>query len=1050
LDSLSGEITTNAATSSVVMFGTTSLRFTNGHLQLGLTEDLPITWKFQCWVKLDANKTFPLLSLDAALLFSLVLDETLNTITLLYSPLPGDVVTISKPMQLTTDWMFITVIRKANIVTVYSDLTQVAEFTDVFYPANTGDLYFGKDLISTNNFYGNAQSLLLDLNFNINSPFLENIDVYKKYYMPTTSAVNSHSIVLGSDVDYSEGTGIYPAKGLFTYFDYSENCYVVTPSTTGTNHYDNPRGLVIVKEEEAEHPDEFLLDIEFELFNPNGILTNCVICTGYNNFYNNGFYIVYDAGELKFIYYVEGSTTKYTEVIGDYTPGTTVKVVLERTDTYFKVHYNGVLVINSTVALSSPLALLYKFNYNAQSILNTNTFVKLRKFKIVDLVGTYAVSDDSYVLGGSVFYKSYTSQAFRLHQIQDRINTKKAFIPFTVSTDTIQPGQSKTLTVTQVEYGSPVLYSVKVKIPKFSDLLTTDVICTNNFTINNGTLTFALSVSLSTFTKEKKVSYFDIEISNGTFSATSRMVINNVPALPDSVFKLSGYVEGILASNNLEGFDTVDGTTSVSKLNTSLYGDIYRIAAPSEKITLSSPLTGVRTMFLAYQELTSRTNRVYFGNANTYTFNGGTTGELVGPLVVSGSDFLLVRDSEDLIRRMAISSNDAVIVRANEGLDTIEVLRKVNNIWNATTPITTLNLQLQTPSSVSNCTIDITPDGNKIVLGFPDANNGEGVVQVWEYTTSWTKTLHLGSPIPIPNNLGGFGSQVVITPDGTTIAVAEIGSEQVFLFNKTTTWNNVPFQTITNTEVATNLSITDTDLAVSYANDSIRLYTKASSTSWTLNTTLSGYSRCVLDKLSNKFLLSKVFTGDVVLRALTATTTNIKTFSGTALSYGFDIAILDSIVTISNPSSSEVYQYSPSGYTTPITVTSTKDDYGFYITTSSSSIVVSNYEDTMTIHTSNSSGYGERIENVYVDGVLTPKNTKLDVDNVKIYAFTTVVPMTITEIGSGYNTSYGANSINGLFLGALFYNRVLTNAEIASISGKLKRRLNIQELKLSE
>lgn len=1050
LDSITGEVVSNAATStSTIIFGTTSLRFDNGHLELVLTEDLPIIWKLQCWVKIDSGKTFPILSLDTSLLFSIVLDEALNTVTLLYSPIPGDVVTVSKLMLVTTDWTFITLIRKADKLEVYSNLVKVAEFTEVYYPSATGNLYFGKDLVSTNHFYGNAQSLLLDLNFDTDAPFLANLDIFKKYYMPTTSAVNRYSTILTSDSTYSEGIGIYPGKGLFTYFDSLDNSYVIYPSEKGLDYRNNTRGLVIVLEEEDNfHPNEFILDIEFELLEINSSFSTCVIFATSMSY---GFYISYDAisGQLKFHYYISGDSVEKIDIIGPYVQGT-VKLSLERLDSYCKVHYNGVEVLNIASFVRYPLETSYSFNYNLTGFSNTGTLVKLRRFTVSDLIGAYEVSDDSYVVGSSIFYKSYASEAYRLHQIGDRITAKRAFIPFTLSTTTIEPGQSKTLTITQIiEYSAPVLYTVTIKIPEFSDLTTDRVTYTSNAAIASGTLTATLDIALATFTQLLKVSYFDVEVTNGTFSTWTRVPISNVTVIPNSAFQISGYADGILADDDLNGFTTVDGTTTISKSTNSLYGDTYRITNSSQRINLSPKLTGIRTMFLAYQEFTSVSNRIYFGDSSNYTFNGGPGGQLLGELIVSGNDFLIVRNSTMLVAKVVINATDSVIIRANEASDTIEVVRKVNTSWGEYVDVQTLNLQLQTPSSIDNCSIDITPDGSTIVLGFPNANNGEGVVQVWDYTATWTKSLHIGSPNPIPNNLGGFGSFVSISPDGSIIAMSEMGTKSVFLYKKATTWPNAPFQTITSTVIPLGVSITDTYLGISYNDDSIRLY-EQDIPSWTLDSTLSGYNNCVLDKLSNKFLMGNVFTGVVKLRDISAPTVDVQSFSGPALSYGFSLAILDSVVAISNPTDGEIEQYSPSSYTTPVVVSNSAVDYGIYFSMSTTSIVATNYDNIFTIHTSDSAEYGERIANTYVDGTLKPHNTVLSTGNVSIYAFTTVIPMSINQIGSGYNSTYGANALNGLFLGALFYNRVLTDTEIATISNILKRRLDIKELKLSE
>ena len=1052
LDSITGEVVTNAiASTSDIMFGTTSLRFDSGHLELLLAETLPTTWKLQCWVKIDSGKTLPILSLDTSLLFSIVLNESLNKIELVYSPVSGETVTVSRPMLVTTDWTLVTLIRKADKLEVYSNLVKVAEFTEVYYPSSTGDLYFGKDLSGINHFYGNAQSFLLDLRYETNSPFLQNLDIFKKYYIPTTAPVNKYPTYLTLDPNYSEGVGIYPAKGEFTYFNHADTSYIIYPSEKGLDYRNNVRGLaVILEEENTFHPNEFIIDVEFELLKTTTVFSSCVVLSSLAHT-NYGFYISYDASleQLKFHYFVQGESIETVALIGAYAGGT-IQLSIERLATYCKVYYNGVETLHITEEINYPIELSYRFNYNSTGFNNSATLLRLKKFNVIELFGVYEASDNSYLSESNIFYRRYTNDAYRLHQIGDRVLNKRASIPFTVSTTSISPGQSKTLTITQLsEYSAPVVYEVAIQIPKFSDLTLDRLTYPSTVTIASGVLTSTLNISLNTFNKLTKTSYFDIELTNGTFSATSRIIIENVPSIENSSFQISGYVEGILADDDLNGFTSVDGTTTASKSSNSLYGDVYNISGSSQRINLSPTLTGIRTMFLAYQELSPVSNRLYFGDSNSYSFNGGPNGQLLGDLVVSGTDFLIVRTDSILVAKVVINATDDVIVRANENSGNIEVVRKVDTSWGSYVDVQVLNLQLQAPSSINNCSIDITPDGNTLLLGFPNANEGEGVVQVWNYGTSWTKLLHIGSPNPIPNNLGGFGSFVSISPDGNMIAAAELGTNSVFLYKKATTWPNAPFQTITSTAIPSGVSITDTNLGISYNDDTVILYEEATP-SWTLVSTFSGYSKCVLDKLSSKFLLGHLFTGVVKLRDTNAPTVDIESFSGTTMSYGFDMTILDSVVTISSPEDSEIVQYLPSAYTSPVVIGNAAVDYGMYISTSATSIIATNYDTVFTIHTSDSDGYGERIENTYVNGELQPQNTLLENSNVAIYTFTTAIPMNIDQIGSGYNSSYGANSLNGLFLGALFYNRVLTDIEINTISNSLKRRLDIQELKLSE
>jgi hypothetical protein len=333
-------------------------------------------------------------------------------------------------------------------------------------------------------------------------------------------------------------------------------------------------------------------------------------------------------------------------------------------------------------------------------------------------------------------------------------------------------------------------------------------------------------------------------------------------------------------------------------------------------------------------------------------------------------------------------------------------------------------------------------------LGFPSANNGEGVVQIWKYATQWVKELHLGSPVPSPTS-GGFGRNVGITNDGLTIAVAEYGSKNCYLYKKSISWDNAPFQTISSSDIPIQVSINNSNLLISYSNSTSQSYTKVTSSSWSTSDSFSNVGNCVVDKLSTKFLLGDLFSGTVKIRDFASPSSNIATLTGTVLYFGYAIKILNGVVTVSNPFNKTVQQYLPTNYNLARTITNSSDDYGMYLATSDSSIITTNYSDVFTIHTSSSFGYPERIEGAYVDGQSVSKSDILTTNNVRIYAFTTLIPLSINEIGSGYGVNFGASSLNGLFLGALFYNRVLTNTEIVDITKKLKRKLDINELKLA-
>ena len=75
--------------------------------------------------------------------------------------------------------------------------------------------------------------------------------------------------------------------------------------------------------------------------------------------------------------------------------------------------------------------------------------------------------------------------------------------------------------------------------------------------------------------------------------------------------------------------------------------------------------------------------------------------------------------------------------------------------------------------SDADVVVDMSTDGNTIVLGFPNANTNAGVVKIYKYTTSaWSLSTSLQG-----GDYDFFGSSLAINEDGTRIAIGAVERE---------------------------------------------------------------------------------------------------------------------------------------------------------------------------------------------------------------------------------------------------------------------------------
>jgi hypothetical protein len=453
-------------------------------------------------------------------------------------------------------------------------------------------------------------------------------------------------------------------------------------------------------------------------------------------------------------------------------------------------------------------------------------------------------------------------------------------------------------------------------------------------------------------------------------------------------------------------------------------------------------------MFI-YRELNTVTNRSYVGSSNSYTFNGGSNGELVGSLVFNNSatDYIVaIENTNILASKVYISKNNSTYLVVNETTGTITVYRKTNSgIWNE------IGLNLNTGiSDNQGISVHISYNGDYIALGFKNANNGEGVVQVWKRNNnSWTKDLHMSSPNPVAN-LTAFGHRACISDSGTRLVVSELGSNTVYIFDKTTLWSNTPTEAIIGSEqfgydidinkTATSLLINELDTKTSY------LYKLDSS--WTLDNTWNEGIKVKLHPTEDKVLLSDYLLKNVKLHTKNTTWSLTKTFTSSNDNFGYDIDIIDnSNVYILDLTASLINVYdSTDSYNLLASFDGglSIDENIYTFSASNSSIVFSNYDNLIRLITNDGSSLPERIINVRQKFSNVPLTTLLDGNDVQILTFTSNVPLSIDKIGN----SLISTGLNGLWLGTLFFNSILTTNEVESLESFIIKYLKLERYSL--
>lgn len=1032
---------TNASVDALnYIIPSSSIGFAAGYVDLG-TVTLPEQWTMEGWFYLTTNDS-PLWSIGSG--FSIRYDKPSNRLILTRQLSSGIDETRALPVNLALNqWYFLSLSRDYAQLDLYVDLELTETLTDFFYPIAAGTSYLGK--IGSDTFTGNINSF--KISGQVFSQELlyrsQNLDALKQVLAPLDTASEASEYKL-LQLDSYERVNHSPTVPDTLYYSHSDQRWTIPPS-----------GLSLEPDSHIQVPRYYTLEFFFQVPEPE---SDVILCS---NWYLAGlryyfFRYVETSGNIEFTYYRKSDNSVQTITIGPYIAEVYNSVALQVHETGFEIYLNGILEIISSDILKTPTSLRYQFNVNVEGNDNSTTYLWLQQFILTEFQ-KYTADYIPYRHTELQLENRKIPYLLRYHLIEERYRDKPApRVDFAVSgAASFDINTNATYTITQARtYRSDITYSYYIEAISPDDALNLpSVVSTTTLTAGTTTKTFSIGLANSAILPYNP--RIRLVVTSRWGRQELEITVNETRSLSLSgLTALGGYLNGFLTkSSTLAGqipnlANTATATTAADRLSGTLYGTVFALLDTSDEILLPTPLTNVRTVVFVYRELETVSNRTYVGDSASYAFNGSADGDLVGPLLVSGSDYITALEDTRKIAAVKIAANNSLIVAVDETLNKVILYEKqVSGVWNSTA--SEISTGISETGYLQGTSISINSTGTAFALGFKNANNGEGVVQVWVKTGGlWVKDLHMSSPTPTPSQ-GAFGFQVALADSAARLFVTELGANTVHIFDKSTLWSNTPTESIIGTDrfgfsidcnqAGTLLAITAADLQETY------LY--RFSTIWSLEDTLAFGELCDLHGSDDLIAVSQPTTQTVKIFEKSTTWDEIESISTTSPDFGYGISLDDNKnLNISSPSEDTVYRYSfsSSWATSTAFSDSASGQYGYSFSTSDESLVISNYNTLLRLVTQESGAIPQTIINVRQQGAIVPLDTPLNADNPQILTFQSSVGMTISKIGNGKQ----GTGLNGLFLGALFFNQLLTTGQLENIEDFLTRYLEFGKYSL--
>jgi hypothetical protein len=915
--------------------------------------------------------------------------------------------TISTGLTFTTlTWALLRVVRKGNVLSI--KVNESAATLTFNYKIQSGTFKVG-------NFTGDV----------------ENIG-YKSVALPWLLSINA-DVFASTLVDYK------PSDNQICYLKYADEIGNFTkPTDTTTNDYKTQTKLVtpnsFVIQSARPLTSSFTVELRFLSAN---IGANVELLSYWDS-PNLSFFVRKLDNLLKFGRL--NSSAINLQDIGTFDPSEPIQVLrLEFNQYTVKVWLNGVLKLTTTLQIKIPS---YKFRFNSSKYQAPTGNFSLISFSVWERVTNL---DQYFPQIDPILPQAKVEQ---FYPIKFRNKTSSTFQGifsrriFSISGATsVAPNSTTTYTITQTGvYSNFTTYFLDLLIPSNSDWQVGDVgLNVSNVSVAPNSLTTTFQLVLSNFAVRPARKPIIIRVSNGTYYQDYSVDLNESRQF--GITNISGYLDGYFAKSSVTSGTipnltaTANATTSATLETSLLYGKTYNIASSGQKINLSSPVVGVRTLFFVYRELAAKSYRKYVGSASGYTFNGGSGTQLVGALQFNEGDFVKVATQSGRFSKVAISEDESNLVYIDDLANTVKVVRRISGVWRFDSAVT-LPLTSGDAAALANASLQINSTGDLICIGVKNSNLGEGRVLHFTRTgvATWTSSLNLGQTSPLPY-IDGFGLSATVNDYDTKLLVSVQDSNRIYQFQKNAGIYNTTPSNVFNffgKKILGNFSLSR--WAAMDNSGNVRVFD-----SDTLTQTITGAD---LDfALKGDYLATANFSNEVkIWKYETGTWTVIKTITSATTNFGYSLSFnsaYDLLVGSPNESTSFLYSFSDN-WTTPKSFVST-GLYGYTNALTADSVLISNYTDQLEFYSSDGASIPQIITDVRQKKASVTLSTNLDNTDAQVLVFSSSSALTVDSI---------ATDIQGLFLGCLMYNRQLTTAEIQGIETNIHEYLGLAERSL--
>lgn len=1027
-----------------------SLEFTDGYITLD-SINLGTYWTLEGWFYLTQDET-PIFSIGTKFYITYSkLENRLKFTRLIFSTDVYEVRYIPISIDLNA-WNFIAIYRNFDNIYVQLNLDTVEFIEDYFY--DIGDAVATIGSSDTLTYTGNLSLFRLNSNAiypNITSK-TTNLDTLKaiQYDLSKFNEASEYKLLQLDRYEVVNNSLLIPSIFTNTYYDWLENHWYIPPQSSSTHWKLRTAGLRIVPDIDVYLDQEYTLELIFKL-SP-ALVNDVVICSNWSKDKFRYYYFIYTVSDnhFKFIYYKPSTLTTVSVDLGAYIEYEYNYICLQRTEEEFSLFLNGILVQTITETLIQPYSPTYDFNVNIENNISSNA-IYLKSFLVTNCI-KYLDNYIPYQFSLLKLDQPNRSIPVKYHTVEQYYPRNVGETPkFTLTGSTsLNVNSSNTYTITQTDLSKyNQTYQIRIKIEDADDLTIDDITVVSSVILNAGSLSTTFTVTSGNYPVNPYKKRFTLIVFNNYDKQELIVNLNEIRSYSKTtITNIAGYAQGFLAKDstvagtipNLSG--SVNATTVATMDNSSMYGKAYRLQTTADEIVLPSRLENIQTVMLIYRELDAVANRSYVGDDIYYTFNGGAVDQLIGSLILNADDYAIAMELDHRSSIVKLSRNDDIFVVIDDFVDKVYVYEKtLEGIWN-TTPTEIITDILDT-NYCQDASIAINTDGTIFALGFKNGNNGEGIVQVWKKIDGiWTKDLHLGSPTPAPY-LGGFGNQVAISDDGLRLVASQLGSNSVYVFEKTTLWDADPVESFIGVDrfgYKIDLNADGTLLAI-VAADATTTYLYRLTTTWSLEDTIVFGLDCKLHPTEDILVLSSFIDKEVRIYDNTASWSLQKTITSVVDDFSYSISIAPSKdVDIASPGESKVYRYKfVDDWDTNQQFSNSNADFGYNISSNTNTVVISNYEDLVQVVTNNSSTTPQKIIKARQSFTDVSLSTSIKTDDIQILTFQSEVGLNISRIGnSKINTG-----LNGIFLGALFFTTVITNSQVAIIEDFLCRYLGL-------